>query len=462
MMTRPGAILGDQVGLGKTYTALAAVMRLEIDSVLLVVPLSLKPWWVKSIGVMELEYKNGGTIDTAAYVDVDWGWAKNTPRVRAIDIEGNEMREYILAHPEQFTDRYVGKTGYLARSWGAIVIDEVHKFKNHRNGKRAPQRTRLIRKAKSNYRWGLTGTPVAENPQDLWGLLNWVEPHSFRSFWRFVEEFCEVNYEGYFGTEIGQMKQDRAALLHKTAKPYILVRRLEDVGMELPPLTVTDVPLHMGKKQKALYDDVRKKMIVALARHPLTGAAIQQGGWQAIDLKNSLIIQSVMARFVRQHQIASDPSVFIPTWDENAKLEWLSDWVDGGGEPFVLLTRYRQTVATVTAWLKENWPGLERQCTVGTYAKLSHGHNLQDRRVLILWDQTFSRLEYDQAIGRVYRQGQERPVQVYRLLLHNTVDSRVVTTLDNKGTQIDLVLGYLRDMGRDLEAQSALLVRMVV
>lgn len=71
--------------------------------------------------------------------------------------------------------------------WTAIIADEAHAAKN-----RNAQRTRALKRLRTKFKIGLTADPDDNVPQDIWSLLNWIRPKEYRSFWRWVRKYVEV------------------------------------------------------------------------------------------------------------------------------------------------------------------------------------------------------------------------------------------------------------------------------
>lgn len=431
------AILGYRVGLGKTLTALLAVEEANAHKVLIISPKTLKPWWASEL---ENFYDNDEVITT------DLGY--NLWRVEVYR-DDRLHKQFFLAHYEQFINRSKIVERLLAIKWDAVVADEVHRIKNRR-----AQRTKNINKLNSKFKWGLTGTPVADKPEDLWSLLHWVAPKVWTSYWRFVNDFCEMEYNPFSRTKqpsgfkmVGGSTDAALQLLQQRTAPYLLVKSLEDVGVELPPVVHTTVPLEMADKQRKFYNKVQADIMVELATE-LEGSK----GFAnfALDLSGGtrhLIIKSAGARFVRLQQVASAPTVFTEGVDravklDNVKLDWLKDYVEDGGQPALILTRFNHTVAVIQALLTEL--GAEG-FIVGTWAKLSEGHNFQHLSTMIAWDLPLYLLEWTQGLGRLDRPGQKADkVHVIRLCAVNTVDEKLIDLIDGKYDTAEMLVRWLR------------------
>jgi len=388
--------LCDEVGLGKTVQAVEAAKEVKASTVLLICPKNLKPWWKRTledrVGI-EDEHESGALTIVLTETGQTW----------------------VMAHYEQFIERRDAALTWMREQvWDVIILDECHKIKNPQ-----AQRTNTIKHLRSRYKWGLTASPIADKPVDLWGLLNWVAPVAFTSRWKFVDEYTMVEVDRYGHRKTGEPRNLNR--LRKEVAPYLLSRTRQAVGMELPPLTVEDVWLESGTQQGALYEKMEKQFLVEIAEDTI------------------IAIPSALARFTRLHQVASDPSCFGVS--SNTKLEWFTDYLESGGPPAVIMTRYINTAATIESQLRK---ARRTDFLVGTYGSLAEGHNLQTWSHLIMWDMCYSRQTYEQAVGRVYRQGQTQPVVVHRLMVEETVDQDVEDTVARKLEEAQMIMNYIR------------------
>ena len=448
---RNGAILGDEAGLGKTFTAISAVQTIKATEVLIVCPLSLKYWWAQEIEASEV-----GTVTIQQNPAGVGYWVVEV----ADPARGSKLiRRYTLAHYEQFQDgkttKQAGKTirqpsrlclPYLAIKYDVVIADECQHVKN-----RKAQRTYWLGKVQSKYRWGLTGTPLAEYPQDLWSILHWVDPKGFTSYWRFVAQYWEqetgyshggATFNKVSGLKWGVDPQTgeystavTLRVLQQHLAKHLLVRRREDVGIELPPITITDLPIALSDKQRKFYDEVRTQSVIEL---------IQEFGDPDIwDLTgdDKLIIRQAVARFTRLNQVTSAPTVFKPGLP-NAKLDWLKEYADGGTAS-IIMTRFNHTKDAINDVLVK---ADRTDFVVGTYGTLAEGHNLQQYNHIIMWDAPQSRLQYEQAYHRIRRIGQERPQQITRLIAKQTIDERAWKHIDQKDDDVAAILEWLRGL----------------
>jgi SNF2 family DNA or RNA helicase len=434
MANRPGGVLGDCVGSGKTATSLLAVERSGAENILVVSPLAVKPWWVKEIDNLE----GVKTIERCGVSPV---------------VHTEADRSYTLSHYEQFRSLRRGRETILNRPgdttqsllrpvWDVVIADEVHKISG-----RSSQRTRWIKKTRAAHKWGLSGSPIAERPDNAWSILNWFNRKEFRSYWNFVEQYCLIEEQWHYGNkhnEIVGINDLKLPMFKQALEPYFLVRSRADLGIELPPLTTQTVPIELGQKQAAFYKKVKKQAMVELIE--------EHGDPDVWDLSGTkqLWIRSAGARFVRLQQTASAPTTFdVYPGKANAKLEWLKQYVDGG-DSCLILTRFRHTAEKIREVVIGKGPAIQPDYTVGTYEKLGIGLNFQHYNIIIMFDPPKSRLDLEQAVGRIERLGQERPMTIIRLAAQDTVDVHSWKHLDNKQATVDLVIAWLRGVMNEL------------
>lgn len=432
---RGGGILGDEVGLGKSLSFSLTCQLLKAQRVLLIVPKRLKLQWASELQKYEAGQVHVHDLGTCLEVQV------YNPIL---------IRTYILAHYEQFqfdTDDKIPKPiaqSYLDQTWDVVGCDEVHNIKN-----RKAQRTQLIKRLNTKVKIGLTGTPIAEFPEDLWSLIHWLDPKNVPPFWTFIKLYCEMETEFHSNTsKIVGIKQTQVngrwtkettlKLLRDRVKEFMLVRRLEDVGLELPLKTIIEVPIELGEAQRKFYNQVKKQIIIELTQ--------EFGDPNVWDLSgaNQLIIRSAASRFMRLLQVTSAPTVFggdVTT--ENSKLEWIEEFLTNNSQSVLIMTRFRHTADLVNKLLVK----LGRtDCMAGTMAALGTGLNLQHYAYMVLVDAPQSRLENEQVEGRINRSGQTKPTFIYRLSATKSIDERAWQLIETKDNEVTLILEFLRGL----------------
>ena len=108
-------------------------------------------------------------------------------------------------------------------------------------------------------------TPIQNNMQELWTLLNFINPDEFNSLDEFMEHYGDIK------------SKEKVDQLHETIRPYILRRLKEDVEKSVPPKEETLIEVELTILQKQYYRALYEKNLKFLHRNkkrPLDGPSI--------------------------------------------------------------------------------------------------------------------------------------------------------------------------------------------
>lgn len=189
-----------------------------------------------------------------------------------------------------------------------IIADEVHKAKN-----RKAQQTRALKKLKSWYKTGLSGTPADNRPHDLWSVLNWLWPNYYTSFHRFVRAYIltvvdeETGYKKFAG-----VNPETIDLLRKEMAPWYTRRRKEDVLQDLPDKYYSRIWVELDPKQRRAYNEMKKTMTAWVEEHR-----------EELESESPIIATAAVAQLIRLSQFAV--GYVVPLRDENG--EHLYKWI---------------------------------------------------------------------------------------------------------------------------------------
>lgn len=168
-------LIADDMGLGKSASAILAKETLGVHQALIVVPSNVIPVWQ--------DYLSDKVADDGKQI----GYFKTgqTPRVltiESIDVLQNQdasSYDYILVSQEKLTDHNTLELERL--DYGMLIVDEVHKLKNLLYGVRARNLIGLAQKVEENgYLALLSGTPVPNKVEDLAMVLKLLYPERFK------------------------------------------------------------------------------------------------------------------------------------------------------------------------------------------------------------------------------------------------------------------------------------------
>ena len=407
-------------GLGKTSIVLAAIkILLEqklIKKVLIVAPLrviySVWPGEInKWVEFRDLDYTilHGPEKHLRQYVDA----------------------QIYLINPEGLLWLY-DKNNQARPDFDVLVLDESSKFKDS-----TTRRFKLLRPSLPSFsrRWILTGTPAPNGLMDLFGQVYVLDLG--RSLGRYV-----THYRDRFFQRAGYNLYDwrpRYGAFEEVVElisPLILQLSAEDY-LQMPELVYMNRYVTLPETVMKMYREVEDQFITDLGEGKLVAANAAVAGGKCRQIANGAVYD--------------DKREWHALHDE--KLDELEDLIEElAGKPTLVLYEFdhdRQRIlsrfgdipclgsATSSARTSEiiaEFNSGKIRCLLGHPGSMGHGLNLQGACHHIIWFGITWNLEfYDQAIARVYRQGQEADtVFVYHLVAKDTTDERVLSVLESK------------------------------
>jgi len=325
-----------------------------------------------------------------------------------------------------------------------LIVDESTKFKNS-----STQRFKVLKPHLASFsrRWILTGTPVPNGLLDLFGQIYILDLG--RSLGRFITHYRQEFFvpSGYGGYE-WKPQPDAFERITTTISPLILQLSAEEY-LEMPELVSQNLTVSLPPTSRKLYDELEKDFLVQM-----------ESGEEVIAL-------NAAAAGTKLRQIANGALYTgTDTWKElhEEKLEALESLLEElNGHSVLIFYEYRHDAERISNRIG-NVPNLsgvvggkfDELCDgfnrgdiphlLAHPASAGHGLNLQGNCHHIVWFGIPWNLEhYDQAIARVYRQGQSaEKVFVYHIVAEDTKDEDVAKALNMKDRTQQSVLAALK------------------
>jgi superfamily II DNA or RNA helicase len=327
-------------------------------------------------------------------------------------------------------------------SWGLLVADEAQHVKNPRSAG-----AKALRTIPARSRVALTGTPVENNLSELWAILDWTTPGLLGSLGSFRKKWADpIEVEG---------SQSATRLLNRLVRPFLLRRRKSDPGIapELPPKTITDQPVELTPEQIKLYEGAVRENMLQIR----TAEGISRRGL-VLKLLTSL------------KQICNHPAQFLgeaggPLGERSGKLELLDELLDTivSEESSVLVfTQYVAMAKLLARHLKEREIDAmllhggtavrQRERMVERFQNgevpvfllslkaAGTGLNLTRADHVIHYDRWWNPAVEEQATDRAHRIGQEKSVQVHRLIAEGTIEDRIASIHETKRELADAIV----------------------
>ncbi|MCU1493054.1 MAG: SNF2-related protein [Acidimicrobiaceae bacterium] len=326
-----------------------------------------------------------------------------------------------------------------------VVADEAQHAKNPESATARALRT--IAGSGGPARLALTGTPVENRLSELWSIIDWTTPGLLGPFDRFVR------------TVATPIERDRDPLaterLARMIRPFVLRRKKTDPGVapDLPPRTVTDVPVPLTSEQTTLYEaEVREAL-------------------DAIRNKDGIARQGLVLRLLTVlKQICNHPAQYLhqagPLAGRSGKLAALEELIDvivAEGESVLVFSQFVECLSLVEARLEHLGVGtLFLHGKVGAKRRTEMveafqagaapvlllslkaggvGLNLTRATHVVHYDRWWNPAVEDQATDRAHRIGQDRPVQVHRLIAEGTLEDRIAALIERKRSLAEAVVG---------------------
>lgn len=433
-----GGCLADDMGLGKTVQVLALLEARRTDGhgpSIVVVPRSLVFNWIR-----EAE--------------------RFTPALRLLDFSGNERQ--LESIDATNVDVVVTTYGTLRRDapklanieFDYAILDEAQAIKNA--GTSTAKASRLLR---ARHRLAMTGTPIENRIEELWSLLEFLNPGMFGAATKFSTLARLPSVDGG-ATASGH------ELLARALKPVILRRTKERVASELPMRTEQTLEVDMEPKQRKFYESIRIRV-----QRRVMDQVSQQG------IKKSQF--HILEGLLRLRQAACHPVLVDPTKSElpSAKLDALVPAlasIAAEGHKALVFSQFTTFLALVRERLdasgiryeyldgktRDRQAPVERfqsdlECPVFLISLKAGGHglNLTAADYVYLLDPWWNPAVEAQAIDRAHRIGQTRHVMATRLIARDTIESKILQLQASKRALADAVLtenkGGLASIGRD-------------
>lgn len=316
--------------------------------------------------------------------------------------------------------------------WEILLIDESTKFKDSTS-----KRYRLLKPHLINFsrRWILTGTPSPNGLEDLFGQIYVLD--FGRSLGRYITHF-RLNYLQRAGYNLYEWKPRAGAFKEIVEKisPLIIQLSAEDY-LKMPELIYHNVVVKLPKTAQEQYDAVYDDFISKFDSTTIVAANAAVAGIKCRQIANGAVYDA-------QRNV-------IPVHEE--KLDALEDLIEElAGKPTLVLYEFdhdKQRILSRMGDIPVLGAGMSRQLLESTVdrfnagalpvllghpASMGHGLNLQGSCHHVIWFGITWNLEfYDQAIARVYRQGQQSDhVTVYHIIAQGTLDEKVLRVLQQK------------------------------
>ena len=442
-------LLCDDQGLGKTFQIINWVGCLEktdnINKVLIVCGVnSLKYNWQSEISIHSDE--KGWVLGTRFRKTTGKAYEGST-KDKLEDLDNLPDCRYIITNIETLRAgaEKISKTKYhfpiaeklqeLCKNGtiSVIAFDEAHRSKEPTS-----LQSRAMIKVQAKYMVAMSGTPLMNNPLDLYFPMKWLG-YENHSFYQFKQHYCTLG--GWGGSQVVGYKnlEEIRAMMEQ-----IMLRRLKSEVLDLPEKIRKIEYVDMTPKQNQIYKEVYAGVMS--------------------DLQKIKFSNNPLSMMIRLRQATGWTGIISNTVQESAKMERMIELVNEivtSGQKAIIFSNWESMTEVAKDKLKSYNPAyitgatkadermkeVERfqnddKCKViiGTIGAMGTGLTLTAAQNVIFLDSPWNMALKAQAEDRAHRIGTKGTVSVITLCCRDTIDERIEELVEKKGQIADALV----------------------
>eukprot|EP00079_Xenopus_tropicalis_P027108 XP_012821319.1 PREDICTED: chromodomain-helicase-DNA-binding protein 4 isoform X2 [Xenopus tropicalis] len=333
--------------------------------------------------------------------------------------------------------------------WACLVVDEAHRLKNNQS-----KFFRVLNGYSLQHKLLLTGTPLQNNLEELFHLLNFLTPERFNNLEGFLEEFADI------------AKEDQIKKLHDMLGPHMLRRLKADVFKNMPSKTELIVRVELSPMQKKYYKFILTRNFEALnargggnqvsllnvvmdlkkcCNHPylFPVAAMEAPKMPNGMYDGSALIKGAGKLLLLQKMLRKlkDDGHRVLIFSQMTKmLDLLEDFLEHEGY------KYERIDGGITGNMRQeaidrfNAPGAQQFCFLLSTRAGGLGINLATADTVVIYDSDWNPHNDIQAFSRAHRIGQNKKVMIYRFVTRASVEERITQVAKKKMMLTHLVV----------------------
>jgi SNF2 family DNA or RNA helicase len=285
MLTRQSLLLAHGLGLGKTVTSIAACEQLvdmgEAECILVVCPASLKWQWFRQIKA----------FTDGALVRVVEG-TKGDRRAMYRAVKRGDL-EYVIMNYEQIVADW-DLVRYL--TFDVIVCDEIVAIKNP-----GAKRSRHIKRLTAPYKFGLSGQPIENRPEELFSIMQWIDPTVLGDSKVFDRTFIVRNSWGSVKVykNLRFLREQMGKAMHRVTR--------HDVADQMPAVTEKSYIIEMDRTTKRLYRTIVGELLDIIRSVPKMNSFNLANHYAGIDDGGAM--GQIMPRLMALRMLCDHPEL---------------------------------------------------------------------------------------------------------------------------------------------------------
>ncbi len=426
-------LIADEMGLGKTLQAIAAAelyrRELGIGNVYIICPTSLKYQWHSEIerftGIKAHVVEGPAHKRREQYNNFE-----HTYKILTYNVVARDYPYLNAANPD------------------LIIIDEAQRIKNWDT-----KISRAVKRLEAPYRIALTGTPLENKLEDLYSIVQFLDQYLLGPLYLLLYRHQVKDEKGVVR---GYKNLDA---IYKKLSHVMIRRRKRQVLKQLPTRQDQQLLVPMTPRQMELHNSYDSDVAQLVAKWQRMGFLNEKDRRRLLSCLN-LMRMSCNSTYLVDQQTRHDTKI-------EELFYILEERLAEEGESAVIFSQWERMTRIVAqeleareipfAYLHGGIPGSKRGGLLDRFREdpgcrvfLSTdaggvGLNLQKASLVVNLDLPWNPAVLEQRIGRVFRIGQERQVQVINLIAEGTIEHRMVQTLQFKSSLAEAVLDTAQD-----------------
>ncbi len=415
-------LLADDMGLGKTIQAIGAAEGMKklygISKVLIVCPTSLKYQWKSEI---------------QKFTGSDMCVIEGNMREREKQYDSSSFYKICSYHVVGRDLEAINKAGF-----DLVILDEAQRIKNWQTAT-----AKNVKRVKSKHVIVLTGTPLENKLEELYSVVQMVDPLRLGALFRFVGEH-QITDENT-GKVIGYKDLNK---IGEVLSEILLRRHKRDVLKQLPSRMDKNLFVPMTEQQLNYYNDAYD-VVTKLVNKWIRFKFLSEGDRQKMLIHLNLMRMACNSTFIIDQQTRHDTKI-----DELMNI--LDEAFAEGDTKVVVFSQWERMTRIVASELDQRniqyeslhggVPSKEREKLFDNFRNKPEskvflstdaggvGLNLQSASLLINLDLPWNPAVLEQRIARIHRMGQKKNVQIINLISQGTIEEQMLAKLKFKSS----------------------------
>jgi SNF2 family DNA or RNA helicase len=416
-LTSGSSLVLNEPRTGKTPTMIFTIKALKPKSVIVVSPSSLTYNWKKEIekftDMFDIHVYSG---DKKAREKVWKEYRKSNAPHKVLIVSKDTLKR----------DSEISDMVY-----SVAIIDEAHFLRNYKTAQ-----SKAIFNLTAKVKYALTGTPAVKHAVDVYGMLHFINPKKFPSYWQFAERYFHID-EDMWGKRIGNVKSYRKAELTSLMEEMSVQRKRTDVMKWLPAAQHQNLFVKMDAKQLKLYDQMLDTFMATMDD-------------VEVDTPN------VLTQLMRLRQLCLEPRLLGFDKVTGAKTTALLEYAENTQEPFIVMTTFSSYFKLIKPELEklgkrvgiidgkvnqkqkfataEAFQSGEYDILLCNIIAAGTGFTLDRADTMVFLDKDFNPANNEQAQDRIVPTSEDRyhSINIITLVVAGSIDERVNDILERK------------------------------